>query len=263
MNKEKREELVLGLLQFDITWENPGKNRSWINKLPGLHDEAFDLLILPEVFTTGFTPNVEKVAEQMDGETIEWMKEQATSLQTALCGSLFIRDAGSIYNRWVWAFPDGTLATYDKRHLFRMEGEGEKLTRGDQRPVIAYKGWKIFPQICYDLRFPVWSRNNLQYDLMINVANWPASRQKVWKTLLKARAIENQCYVVGVNRIGQDELGLDYKGGSRVIGPKGTVVHRSGKKEGISRVTIDLTSLHAFREKFNTLDDADAFLIVY
>ncbi|HPS14153.1 MAG TPA: nitrilase-related carbon-nitrogen hydrolase, partial [Prolixibacteraceae bacterium] len=197
-----------------------------------------------------------------DGATVTWMKELSSLKKMAIGGSLFIFENGKYYNRFCWVEPDGKIITYDKRHLFSMGDEDQSFTRGDAQTLIEYNGWKIFPQICYDLRFPVWSRNIHDYDLLINVANWPAPRNEVWKTLLKARSIENQCYTVAVNRIGTDGMNINYSGNSVVIDPKGIKLFNAHHREIIETVSLDYQELQHFRRKFNVLKDQDHFTIL-
>lgn len=261
-NQNRANPLKLALIQFDIIWENSDENLKMIAALLENLTNQPDVIVLPETFNTGFSMEPSKVAESMHGKTIEWMKELSTKMQCAVCGSLFIEEDRKYFNRFIWVEPDGKIVQYDKRHLFSMGNESQHYTAGKTQTVIEYKGWRIFPQICYDLRFPVWSRNTMNYDLLINVANWPASRNKVWKTLLKARAIENQCYVAALNRLGTDGNGINYIGNSMITGPKGEVLMKAKSKSGILNAEIDFTELQQFRSKFNTLKDADTFNIL-
>jgi omega-amidase len=203
----------------------------------------------------------QKISETMSGNTIKWMKYISSKLNVVLCGSLFVKENDKFLNRFVWVQANGTMETYDKRHLFSLGDENKHYQRGDKATIIDYKGWKIFPQICYDLRFPVWSRNTFAYDLLINVANWPAPRFEVWNTLLNARAIENQCYVAAVNRLGEDANSILYRGDSVVIDAKGKVISNASDKFGIHYSTLSKSGLISFRNKFNTLSDADRFSI--
>ena len=256
---EKKDRLKFALVQFDPKWEEAGQNVKKVEAMLEGLSESVDVIVLPEAFTTGFSMDAGKVAEPMDGGSVSWMKQVAANKQVAICGSLFIADNETYYNRFVWAEPSGKLFTYDKRHLFSMSTEHEHYSQGELQLLIEYKGWKIFPQICYDLRFPVWSRNVQGYDLLINVANWPGSRQEVWKTLLKARAIENQCYVVAVNRVGRDGNGISYSGDSMLIDYKGEIVLSVDGQAGIAVVGIEKPLLDSFRRKFDTLKDRDQF----
>jgi len=255
------EKLTISLIQSDLYWEDPKSNRkkfeSIINKLP-----ETDIILLPELFTTGFTMDVKNNSEGIEGPSVVWMHDMAKKNAAAMCGSLIIEDGGNYYNRLFFISPDGLLGTYDKRHLFRMGDEHMNYTTGRQRVIIDYKGWRVLPQICYDLRFPVWSRNRGDYDLYINVANWPASRQHIWTTLLAARAIENQCYVVGLNRVGIDGTGLDHCGNTMLADYKGrTIKSIPYGEEGHFTETIDLKEQNAFKERFPAYLDADEFKI--
>ena len=260
---ELKDQLKLALVQFDIVWESVAENCWKIEQLVFDCKSEMDILILPEAFNTGFSMNPEKIAETVDGDTITWMKYLASRRNLVVCGSLYIYENGKYFNRFYWVTPKGETQFYNKRHLFSMGGEEQFFTRGDSKIIIEYYGWKIFPQICYDLRFPVWGRNTQSYDLMINVANWPSSRSEIWKTLIKARAIENQCFVAGVNRIGVDGNGIEYTGNSQVIDPKGIKIFKAENREIIETVTIEYHQLQAFRRKFNTLKDSDEFTITY
>ncbi len=209
--------LKITIIQSELVWENSAQNRQvFLEKIKSI-SEVVDLIILPEMFTTGFTMNPEKVAETMDGETIHWLKYLAKEKNTAITGSLIIKEGNKYYNRLVFVHPTGEIKTYDKRHTFTLAGEDKIYTAGNKKLIVAYKGWKICPMICYDLRFPVWSRNTDDYNLLIYVANWPKPRITAWSTLLKARAIENMSYVVGVNRIGADDNGHEYSGNSAAM----------------------------------------------
>lgn len=252
--------LNLAFIQFEPVWENAEESLSKLTSSI-LKLSEVDVLVLPEAFATGFSMNAPKVAESMDGKSVSWMKETALKQNTAICGSVFIKENNQYFNRFIWVNPNGELVSYDKRHLFSMGEEHSNYTKGQEQVVISFKGWKIFPQVCYDVRFPVWSRNVQKYDLLLNVANWPAPRRKVWKTLLKARAIENQCYVVGVNRLGNDESGIDYSGDSLVVDAKGEILLNAKTKSKIQYYSLDMDSLHRFRSKFDTLKDADQFEI--
>lgn len=254
-------QLNLALIQFDPKWEDVEANIEHLTNLLIDLPALTDIVILPEAFTTGFSMNAAELAEPMNGKAVQWMKAFAKKKKLAICGSIFIEEEGKFYNRFVWVHPSETIETYDKRHLFSVGEETNHYTRGEKQLIISFKGWKIFPQVCYDLRFPVWSRNTQQYDLLINVANWPAARRKVWRTLLKARAIENQCFVAAVNRVGCDENQINYTGDTMMVDFKGDVVLDAKKYEGILMHQIDLSLLVDFRNKFNTLIDADSFSI--
>jgi omega-amidase len=224
-----------------------------------------DLIVLPEMFTTGFTMDAAAVAEPMNLTTFRWLRQMAQQTNAAITGSYVVQAGRTYHNRLVWMEPDGNFATYDKRHLFRMAGEERTYTAGTARLIRTWRGWRICPLICYDLRFPVWSRNRqigpdvLDYDLLLYVANWPAPRQTAWDTLLQARAIENLSYVVGVNRVGIDGNGHNYSGGTALIDFKGEVQVRTYNDEAIIQQTLSMDELRAFRTKFPAYLDADRF----
>ena len=256
------ETLHIALLQLDLVWESPTINRvkvdHWLEKL----SQNTDVVILPEMFTTGFTMEVAEYAETMDGETIRWMKKRCKDHQVAICGSLIVEEGGQYFNRLVFAEPSGELRFYDKRHLFTMGSENQYFQKGSDRCIIQYKGWRICPLICYDLRFPVWSRNRDEYDLLVYVANWPQSREDVWNTLLKARAIENQSYVAGVNRVGVDGQLIPYSGHSQIINAKGfSIANVDMAEEGIISSELSWSELERFRTNFPVLEDADQFYL--
>ncbi|MEO0731238.1 MAG: amidohydrolase [Bacteroidota bacterium] len=211
------EDLKVTLIQADLRWEDPTANRGYLSRLMAQISEPTDLIVLPEMFTTGFTMNPARHAEPEN--SVNWLAEQAAKTGAVVTGSQAIVHGDKYYNRLFWVQPDGSYEHYDKRHLFTLAGEHEHYTAGEQRLLVQLKGWTICPLICYDLRFPVWSRNREEYDLLIYVANWPAQRAYDWQTLLRARAIENQCYVVAVNRVGTDGNGHQYRGDSCVIDP--------------------------------------------
>jgi omega-amidase len=249
------------LVQFDIRWENPSENLDELEKLIVKSHHNEHVVVLPETFSTGFSMNTQKLSEKMDGIAITWMKKMAAQMNCAICGSLYISENENCFNRFVWIFPDGQCQWYNKRHLFSMSGEQQVCARGLERVTIDYLGWKIFPLICYDLRFPVWSRNTNNYDILLYVANWPAARHKVWDILLNARAIENQCYVLGVNRVGTDGNGIAHNGGTVGIDPKGEVINTLIDKQQTLSLTLSYEALHSFRQKFNVLADGDDFRI--
>ena len=231
-------------------------NSSWI-----LKDKA-DLVILPEMFTTGFSMNSRKLAENMSGVSVRWMLDKAEYLNAVVVGSMIIKEGDGYYNRLLWVYPGRSLEWYDKRHLFRMGGENKFYEAGKQRLVVDYKGWRINPLICYDLRFPVWSRNRNDVDMLIYVANWPASRKQAWTILLKARAIENQVFVAGVNRVGRDGEGVIYQGDTQLINPRGDVITGFDLSyPGVTIAEVSLEELTSFRKKFPVVDDADDFVI--
>jgi predicted amidohydrolase len=257
------EKLHISLIQCDLSWEKPTDNRRHLQNLLADLPKETDLVVFPEMFATGFSMNVTKCAEVMDGESVSWMKEMAKENQTVISGSLMIRESNSFYNRFIFAFPDGKLEYYDKRHLFSMGEEHIHFTPGQERKIFKIKSFRILPLVCYDLRFPVFSRNRDDYDLMINVANWPGPRRQVWDILLKARAIENQAYVAGINRIGSDAKGINYLGDTCVIDPKGKIMQLGEEKQKqIVSAKLSKDSLERFRKNFPVLPDADDFQLL-
>lgn len=252
--------LKITIIQSELVWENSAQNRQvFLEKIKSI-SEVVDLIILPEMFTTGFTMNPEKVAETMDGETIHWLKYLAKEKNTAITGSLIIKEGNKYYNRLVFVHPTGEIKTYDKRHTFTLAGEDKIYTAGNKKLIVAYKGWKICPMICYDLRFPVWSRNTDDYNLLIYVANWPKPRITAWSTLLKARAIENMSYVVGVNRIGADDNGHEYSGNSAAYDALGEEISTiEPNKNTTEIISISMDELTKTRNKFGFLEDRDKF----
>ncbi|MCE1199644.1 MAG: amidohydrolase [Marinilabiliales bacterium] len=254
------DELKIALLQKELLWEDPAGNRSNFERMMSSLNDRVDLILLPEMFTTGFTMNAEPLAETMNGESISWMKHIASAFQAAVAGSLIVKEGRSYFNRLLFIQPGGEVQHYDKRHLFPLGGEDQVFCAGEDQVVVSFRGWRIRLCICYDLRFPVWSRNRQDTDLLIYAANWPASRQLVWDTLLRARAIENQVYVAGVNRTGKDGMDTNHAGASQVIGPTGEPIVYAGKEgEELLCATLSLTSLKKVREKFPFGNAADAF----
>lgn len=254
-------DIVVSIVQMNIAWQKPSNNRKKIEKLLKESKPA-DLIVLPEMFTTGFTMETDKFSETMEGETIEWMKRLSNSTRSVITGSLIIEERGRYYNRLIWMRPDGTFKHYDKRHLFRMAGEDEHFSEGNRKIFPVLKGWRICPLVCYDLRFPVWSRNQNDYDLLIYVANWPDTRRDAWNTLVQARAMENYSPVVAVNRVGQDGRGNTYSGDSVVYDEKGEKLSSlEPKVEGVEAVKLSLKGLKAYRDKFPVYLDADSFAI--
>ena len=254
------ENLKITIIQPDIIWENPLAN---LNKYSEIIStiESTDVIVLPEMFTTGFSMQPYKLKERMDGISVNWMKKMAANKNAAVLGSLIIEDNNQIFNRAFWIYPDGKMEFYDKRHLYTMGQEHLHYSAGKDKLIVDYKGWRFCPLICYDLRFPVWSRNQENYDVLIYVANWPSPRHHVWKNLLAARAIENQSYCFGVNRTGTDGTGLKYQGDSTMISPKGFGTFL-GEKEIVQTFEISYSELHNFRKSFPLLDDRDEFQIV-
>lgn len=252
-------DLKLTLLQADLHWEDPAANRAMFSELIRSAAPDADLIVLPEMFSTGFTMQAAANAEGMDGPTVSWMQELAADSSTALCGGLVIHEQGHYFNRFVFTGPDGAVHTYDKRHLFRMVGEREQYSCGRQRQIIQLGDWRICPMVCYDLRFPVWSRSRNDYDLLLYVANWPTSRRSAWDTLLPARAVENLCYAAGVNRTGTDGNDAPYFGGSLVADYLGKTLASAGAEPATLQVTLSGSKLLAYRKKFLAWKDADRF----
>jgi predicted amidohydrolase len=256
--------LTLSLIQTTLQWEDPAANRiAFEAKIAALSGKT-QVVILPEMFATGFSMNAEALAENMDGETVTWMKEIAAKHKLILTGSLIIKDGNDYYNRLLWVLPNGQLGTYDKRHLFAYAGEDKHYTPGSKRFIASVNGWRINLQVCYDLRFPVWARQQyseegFEYDVLVYVANWPHRRATAWKALLQARAIENQCYVIGVNRVGEDGHGNYHSGDSTVVDPLGEVLYAKGDEEDVFTITLDKAHLEAVREKLPFWKDADRF----
>lgn len=252
--------LTIALVQTDLVWENPEQNKINISKKIDAISEKTDLIILPEMFTTGFTMNPYDFAETMDGKFIFWIKNIAKEKNTAITGSIIIKENNNYYNRLIFVFPSGKIQKYDKRHTFTFAGEDKVFTAGNNKLIIEYKGWKICPLICYDLRFPVWARNVENYDILLYVANWPKPRINAWNTLLKARAIENMCYCVGVNRVGVDLRGNTYTGNSAVYDSLGKKVSTIKPDiEAAEIVTLNKDHLLKNRQKFQFLNDRDNF----
>lgn len=254
--------LRVTLVQAEIAWQAPATNRRALAAhFRGLTGHT-DLIVLPEMFSTGFSMDAEGLAESMDGPTVGWMREEAAATGCVITGSLIVRDGEHCHNRLVWARPDGTLEHYDKRHLFRMANEQQHYAAGTRRLIVELKGWRICPMICYDLRFPVWSRNWGDYDLLLYVANWPQRRAHAWSTLLKARAIENLAYVVGVNRIGKDGNGATYGGDSVALDFLGQPLSSEGGGDRVETAVLDFGSLQKYRDAFPAHLDADRYEIV-
>lgn len=256
-----KETLDIALIQSHLAWENPVQNRaSFAQKISSI-SQSVDLIILPEMFTTGFTMNAPEVAEKMGEDTLKWLQEMAETKNCAIVGSLIIEEKGNYYNRLIFMHPEGTYETYDKHQLFTLAKEQKVFTAGQKDVIIEYKGWKIKALICYDLRFPVWARNTSGYDILLYVASWPKLRINAWDTLLKARAIENMCYCVGVNRIGLDGKGYEYNGHSAVYDVLGNSVIEGYpiEKETILYATLDKLHIQKTREKLPFLEDKDNF----
>lgn len=273
--------LTITTIQTNLVWENKIANLQALEtKINGLQEKT-EIIVLPEMFSTGFSMQPQLLAETMDGETVQWMKEVAAKNKVILTGSIIIEDEGNFYNRLIWMLPNGQFGSYDKRHLFGFAEEDKYYTAGTKRLIASAKGWKINLQICYDLRFPVWARNRLlqidssteenmstaiqtnvttpEYDILIYVANWPERRNHAWKTLLCARAIENQCYVIGVNRVGRDGNNINHSGNSLVIDPLGEVLYHMPNDEDIFTITLEKEHLEDVRTRFPFWKDGDYF----
>lgn len=256
-------ELKVFLVQSDVKWQDIDGNLHMFDLIIQEQAGDADLIVLPEMFTTGFSMEPEKMSEGMDGKAVSWIISAAKKNGVAIIGSVIIKEDEGYYNRLLFAYPSGELKTYDKRHLFRMGNEHEHYKAGSRRLILEYKGWKICPLICYDLRFPVWSRNANDYDLLIYIASWPAARSFPWRSLLVARAIENQCYVVGVNRVGVDGAGLKYSGDSAAINSRGEYLTGLVPGEvGCAMATLSMEDLKNFRSKFPVMLDGDRFQIL-
>lgn len=259
--------LDLTLVQGDTRWHDAAANRDYYAELVRVYAGKTDLVVLPEMFLTGFTNAGENQADTMDGAGLEWMRMLAAQTGAVVTGSLVMRDGEDCVNRLLWVRPDGRFEQYDKRHLFRMAGEHHHYAAGQSRLIVELNGWRILPLVCYDLRFPVWSRNRrldsaaggMEYDLALFVANWPQPRRTAWRTLLRARAIENLSYCAGVNRVGEDGNGIAYAGDSAVIDPRGSALLDLGRQEQVVSVRLDPADLLAYRERFPAWMDADNF----
>jgi len=258
------EDLRITFIQSPLQWEDPAANRKLFGEKINSLSEPTDLILLPEMFSTGFSMQAAALAEEMNGATVTWMKEMAAAKNCTLCGSLILSDNGNYYNRLIWMRPDGTFLTYDKRHLFRLAEEQKTYSPGTQKIIPVIKGWKILPLVCYDLRFPVWSRRskNEDYDLLVYVANWPDRRIRAWNTLLPARAVENQCYVAGLNRVGDDGNGISHSGYSAGYDPSGESLWTAEPgTECIQTITLSAEALQKYRRMFPFDRDADGFSI--
>ncbi|MGD8204457.1 amidohydrolase [Pantoea sp. FN0305] len=256
------QDLRVTLVQSDIVWENAEQNRRRMAEHIA-RAEASDVIILPEMFTTGFSMVPQGIAETMQGPSVSWMQERAAQAGCALVGSMIITEAGRFYNRLLWVRPDGTIAHYDKKHLFSFASEDQEYTAGNAQLVVEHRGWRIAPFICYDLRFPLWSRNiDMRYDAALYIASWPEKRVAHWQALLTARAIENQSYVIGVNRVGEDGNQLRYNGHSMLIDPLGEVLIDEAEVESVRSATLSRQHLLDIRERMPFLQDADAFSLI-
>lgn len=264
------QDLKITLVQSDLHWEDVEANLAMFEEKVWQIGNTTDVIVLPEMFTTGFTMNAPKLAEMMNMRTFKWMKQMADQTGALMLGSYIVKVHDRYFNRLLWMEPGGVYKTYDKRHLFRMANEHKTYTSGESLLISTWKGWRICPLICYDLRFPVWSRNRwdqqshrMNYDLNIFVANWPTARIEAWNTLLKARAIENLSYVVGVNRVGIDGHGIEHNGNSAIISPKGEAIFSTEGIETTKTVELSANSLEAFRDRFPAYLDADDFNIEF
>ncbi len=256
-----KESLNISLIQTSLFWENVEKNLSHFEKLVSKISET-DIILLPEMFNTAFCPKSNYLAETMEGETVSWMKEIAKNKNSAIAGTLMVKEGEKVFNRLVWISKNGSIHTYDKHHLFSPIKEERYISKGEGRLIAEEDGWKICPLICYDLRFPVFSRNDVDYDVLIYLANWPVKRIEAWDTLLKARSIENQCYTIGVNRVGEDGNGIPFNGHSKVFDAFGAeLLSATENKEEILQIEISLDDLKLKRRQMNFLQDRDDFTL--
>lgn len=257
------QELKVSLVQADLSWENPEANRQHLETLIAPLSGKIHIAILPETFSTGFSMEAGRLAETMEGTSVRWLKHCAAKYRMIVCGSMITEDGGHYYNRLLWVQPDGIVHFYNKRHLFSYAGEDREFTAGDKKIIVQVNGWKICPMICYDLRFPVWARNTEAYDVLLYIANWPERRNEAWETLLKARAIENQSVVIGVNRVGSDGNGHRYIGNSSIYGPLGeTIAKASGAEEQLIHATLSKAHLTEVRTQLPFLKDMDRFALL-
>lgn len=261
-------QLSLTLVQTALYWEDRAANLSMLEEKINRIEEKTQVIILPEMFSTGFSMKPEKLAEKMDGPTIEWMRKMSALKKAILTGSVIIEEEGRFYNRLVWMLPNGEYGYYDKRHLFAFAHEDQHYTGGKERLIASVNGWKVNLLVCYDLRFPVWARqqfdseHNFEYDLLVYVANWPERRITAWKSLLQARAIENQAFVVGLNRVGDDGNSIHYSGDSMVVDPLGDILYQKTHDEDIYTISLNKEDLQEVRNKFQFWRDADEFRIL-
>jgi len=247
------------LVQAGLFWADAAANRKKLEAIVREAGGEYELVVFPETFTSGFLGDSADNLEDMDGATLKWMKALSDEMDCVLCGSVAIAAQGGTVNRLLWVQPDGLVQFYDKRHLFAFGGENERYIAGTERKVFHYRGWRICPQVCYDLRFPAWCRNRDDYDVLLFVANWPEPRTPAWTALLRARAIENQCYVIGVNRSGSDPRGMKYAGASAVYDPLGETVLDLGNEENVASVQIEIENVSMVRRKLPFQQDADDF----
>jgi omega-amidase len=252
----------ISIIQTDLFWESPSKNREMFDQKISTIENDIELILLPEMFSTGFSMSPETLAEKWQGPTVKWMQRVATSKKVALAGSIIVEDSGNYFNRLVFVHPDGKTEHYDKRHLFRMSGEHNYYDPGTNRVIVTYKNFRILLLVCYDIRFPVWSRNCNDYDMILVAANFPENRRIAWNTLLPARAIENQCYVVACNRVGKDGNGVNYTGESQIVDPQGKILKLGKPNESqILTANVSLQDLNLYRNSFPVHLDADSFAI--
>lgn len=254
--------LSITTIQSKMYWEDIPSNLQHFEEKLSLISGQTDLIVLPEMFTTGFSMNASSVAETMEGTTVDWLRKHSKNLDAVITGSVIIKEKGHFYNRLIWMQPDGKYQVYDKRHLFSLADEHLTYTPGKELLITEWRDWKICPLICYDLRFPAWSRNTHDYDLLIYMANWPVPRANAWKTLLEARAIENQSYTIGVNRVGKDEKGNEYSGDTSVIDYSGKVLYRVSGIQDVFTTILSKELQQNFRKKLNFLADRDEFEII-
>ncbi len=259
MNEPMKSSVLM--VQAQLSWKDPAANRDHLAGLLQQADGPFDLALFPETFTTGFLGDTDLPVEDMQGPTVQWMLAMARQHQAVMAGSAVIVEQGQRHNRFIWATPEGEVLHYDKRHLFAFGGENTRYVDGKQRLIWNWGSWRVNPQICYDLRFPVWCRNRQDFDVQIFVANWPEKRVEHWMALLRARAIENQAYVIGINRVGQDGNGLVYPGRSQAYDPLGNVLADLQNTEQVQRVSLDRQSLLDIRKQFPFQADADDFIL--
>lgn len=259
-----KDQLNITVVQCPLHWENVEENLKMLDGLLEQNIEPASLIVLPEMFSTGFSMNPTVLAESMEGHTVKWLKEKAHKKKSILTGSLIIEENKKYYNRLVWMQPDGNYGVYDKRHLFSYATEDKHFSPGQKRFIAQVNGWKVCTMICYDLRFPVWSRQqqNAEYDIIIYVANWPKRRSEAWNTLLKARAIENQCFVVGVNRSGVDGNNIEYSGDSQIISPLGEILFQTQDECIVHSHTLHKKEIESVRTQFPFLHDKDDFMIL-
>ena len=254
--------MKIAIIQSNLSWEEPESNRATFLKKINEIKEEVDLIILPEMFTSGFTMNPFSVAETMHGDTVFWLKSVARTRDCAIVGSVVIKENGNYFNRCLFVLPSGEVITYDKRHLFKLAGEDQKYKAGKSKTIVHFRGFKICPLICYDLRFPVFSRNVEAYDLLLYVANWPETRINAWDILLRARSVENQCFTLGVNRVGTDQNQLTYNGHSQAIDFLGNYLLEPQLEEGVFIVTLDKNEMIQTRQNLDFLSDRDSFTLL-